>query len=496
MEDKLLKRLFIVYFFTFMAAPVSYLIRILFARNLSIEEYGVFYAVIAFFGLIGIFNDFGIKQALVHYLPKFLRNKQYGKIKSSIFIVLGIGIITAVIIAIITYIIKSCLAESFFKTNLTLLILPIFAFIFILQNIFDVLLNIFKGYRKEIFYSSMNPIRLLIVLIISFMIYLFTKENLLILFSITWVLSFLLTIILYLLPLFKTSSNLKKQKSKYDKDIISKLFKYGFFIMLSSAASVLLGRIDVLMLTYFKGVSEVAFYEIALPIASIILIMISPVTSFLFPNISYFYHSKKFDRIKSIIKAIYNTGLFLFLPIGLTFFLFPQEIIIILFGVKYVSAKITLQILSIGFIFKGFSLLNFSIVDGMGKVKIKSLIIYIGAGLNIILNAILIPLAGIEGAAMATSISFFLMFLSSLIFLTKNIKFKPSIKNWIKTIINSILFIIIVYILKTIIEANIYIEATLVLLISGLIYLFIGFKWKILDYNYLKETFLKTIKLR
>ncbi|GAI07169.1 unnamed protein product, partial [marine sediment metagenome] len=279
------------------------------------------------------------------------------------------------------------------------------------------------------------------------------------------------------------------------REIFSTLMKYGVFVMLTAAAGMFLGRIDVLMLAYFKGMSDVAFYEVALPIATIILIAITPLTAFLFPTISHYYHNRQFKMIRSILQAIYNTGFFLFLPLGIIFFLFPQEIIIVLFGPKYVSARIALQILSIGFIFKGFSLLNFAVALGIGKVKTKSLIIFIGAILNVILNFVLIPPFGITGAAIATSLSFLVMFIASLSYIESKIRFGPPYKNWVKTILNSILFVFIIYSLKTLLELNIYLETAIVIGISGLIYLLIGFKWNILDYRNLKNTFFKTVGL-
>lgn len=486
-KSTLLRRLMTVYFFTLVAAPISYLIRILYARSLSVEAYGVFYAVLAFLGLMGMFNDLGMNPALVHYIPKFINEKAFSKIRSAIYLVASIEFISSLIVLATIFSMKDFLAVYFFKTGLALLVLPIFAFVFLFENMLVLMKNLFRGYRKEFFYSSMNPLRLFMVLVFSFIFYLIFNENLLVIFSLIWVFSFFFSIIIYLVPFAKTAPEIMKHKAVFKKSIFSKFFKYGFFVMFSSVAGLILGKIDVLMLTYFEGVSSVGLYEIALPLATMILVAIKPVTSFLFPNISYFYHSKKFDEIKIILQALYNTGLFLFIPIGLVFFLFPQEIIVVLFGAKYASAQIALKILAIGFMFRGFSSLNFSITDGIGQVKKKGYIIYLGAGLNIILNLIFIPLYSIRGAALATSISFFLMFILSLIFLIRKIHFVPAYKNWLKIIINCIIFISVIYLLKSSLNLNLYLETTLVIGIASIIYLIIGFCWKIVDYHKIKQ---------
>ena len=51
-NSTLLRKLAIVYLFSFLATPISYLIRMLYARTLTVEEYGLFYAFVAFLGFL------------------------------------------------------------------------------------------------------------------------------------------------------------------------------------------------------------------------------------------------------------------------------------------------------------------------------------------------------------------------------------------------------------------------------------------------------------
>jgi len=149
--------------------------------------------------------------------------------------------------------------------------------------------------------------------------------------------------------------------------------------------------------------------------------------------------------------------------------------------------------LAIGFIFKGFSLLNFAVASGIGKVKKKGSIILLGGILNVILNLLFIPSFGIEGAALATSASFAVMFFLSLYYIETKIRFNPSYRNWLKTIIASVIFVAVVFLLKRYLNLNLYIEATIVVIASGFLYLLIGFKWHILDYSNIKKAVIQTI---
>ena len=87
-----------ILFISLIAAFLGYLVRVILAKNLSMEEFGLFYAVFAFLGLIGIFKSFGFDKALAKFIPEFIHKKENNFIKSSIIYVALIQIITNSII--------------------------------------------------------------------------------------------------------------------------------------------------------------------------------------------------------------------------------------------------------------------------------------------------------------------------------------------------------------------------------------------------------------
>ena len=175
-NDDLLKKLSIVYLFVLLAAPISYFIRILYARSLSLDEYGVFYAVIAFLSLIMIFKDMGLMQSLVYFIPQYLIKKDYKKIRSSITFILFIEIFSAAFIMGILYYFRNFLAFNYFKNPIFLTILPFFGLMFLFHNATELFINIFKGYQNEKLYSSVNPVRSAFVLTSSFIATFFLKK--------------------------------------------------------------------------------------------------------------------------------------------------------------------------------------------------------------------------------------------------------------------------------------------------------------------------------
>jgi len=104
----------IVMIISILAAFLGYLVRLVLARNLNVEEFGLFYAVFAFLGFFGMFKTFGFDKALIKFIPEFRHQKNYGLIKSSIIYASFIQLITNSVIIIGVYLFSSYLSVKFF----------------------------------------------------------------------------------------------------------------------------------------------------------------------------------------------------------------------------------------------------------------------------------------------------------------------------------------------------------------------------------------------
>ena len=96
-ERKLLFDASLVFVMGLLAAIFGYLIRVILSRQLSLEEFGLFYAVFTFVSFFIVFRDFGLGQALAKFIPQFLVKKEYGKIKASIKFAFFINLIRNII---------------------------------------------------------------------------------------------------------------------------------------------------------------------------------------------------------------------------------------------------------------------------------------------------------------------------------------------------------------------------------------------------------------
>ena len=107
--------------------------------------------------------------------------------------------------------------------------------------------------------------------------------------------------------------------------------------------------------------------------------------------------------------------------------------------------------------------------------------------LNIISNIIFIPIYGISGAAFTTLISFLIILILNLNYLKNKIGVEIPIKNWAINLFISLLFLLVVIILKKVIVLGPLLELIIVGIISLIIYLLMLFLFKLINIKEIRK---------
>ncbi len=177
--------------------------------------------------------------------------------------------------------------------------------------------------------------------------------------------------------------------------------------MLIESIPIINSQTDLLMLGAFKGVDAVGLYVPVNRGAQLITFILMAVGSALAPMIASAYADNRLlDLQQTITKSVrIVTGIaFLFaacLIVGGQWYLR-------LFGPEFVEGQTALHILCVGSFVSTSIGLAFVILNMTGHERFTATLGWATTVLNIVLNAIFIPLWGVNGAAIATSISILL----------------------------------------------------------------------------------------
>jgi O-antigen/teichoic acid export membrane protein len=475
----------IVFGMMVLSAFFAYLFRLVLARNLTVEEYGLFYAVFSFVSLLWLFKGLGLGEALAKYIPEFRIKKNYDLIKKAILSSLLLQLISAGILSLLIILLSDYFSKNYFKDYQVKYILIVLAIYIFIKPFTFLCTSTFQGFQNMKLYSSVDFVRSVLVFLFVLVGFVIIKNPLVPAFAYLLT-GLILPLVFFPLMVKFTFKNYFNIKYSFEIGLVKKLLEFGFPVMVGSMGWFLISYTDTIMLTFFKSVQEVGLYNAALPTSNILQYFGLSLTVVLIPMASEMWARKHKMQLITGTKLLYKYCFFIIIPFSLMMFSFPEIILTLLFGPSYVSASNALKVLAIGTIFFIIAGINFSILSGIGKPKINLKIITSAAFFNIIMNILLIPQWSIIGAALSSTLSFFIMFVLSLFFIKKSIDIKMPILVWSKIVILGIIFVFIIRYIGQLLESTL-LNAILVCLIAWIAYIALSFSLNVISVLEIKK---------
>lgn len=477
--------LFIVYV---VSGIIGYFLRIFIARNILVADYGLFYSAYVFITFPMLFRDLGLNTAIAKLIPEFLVKKSYGNIKISLLfsVALQAMISIAAIALLIFY--SDYFSLYFFKDSAVSEILtPLYIFFFV-NLFFQIFKAFFQGFQKINLYAF-SEISYITSIALSIILLFFIKGPSAMNVSYGYAVGVLAASFISFILVSKTMSTIPR--GVYEKDIIKKILLFSIPVTISGIASLIMGYMDTVCLTFFRSSEDVGLYQASLPTAQVMNYFSTSLIAILLPVISELWSMKKYDAVSKSINRLLKTSFIIIFPLGIIFITFPEIVINVLFGASYLGASTSLQILSVGFVFLTLGLILTTALNGIGKPMVSTQILFITATLNIIGNVILIPYYGIIGAAATTALSYFVYFSISLYFLKKEftkigINLNLPIKTISKIFSGGIGSLLLIFVMKTFLVLDVFLEMTIVLTTAFLFYFFWIIRMKCIEKDDIK----------
>jgi len=363
------------------------------ARYLGPNNYGLFSYAGSFVGLFAGIATLGLDNIVVRELVKEERKRD--ELLGTTFVLKIIGSILVLIIIFIA--VRLTNNDSF--TNLLIFIIAIGT---IFQS-FNVI-NIY--FQSRVLSKYTVYAQIFATILCSFIKLLLIHFNMgLIYFAMVTLLQSIILASGFVAMYIKQKLNLFSWKPRLD--LAKKLLSDSWPLILSGIAISIYMRIDQVMIKNMLDAKAVGNYAVAIRLSEVWYFIPIAITNSLFPVI---INAKKISEklYYERLQKLYDLMTWLAIGIALPITFLANDIIKLLFGIQYQEAAGVLQIYVWAgiFVFLGVASSQYLIVENY--TKISFLRTFTGAIINIILNIILIPKYGINGAAIATIISYFI----------------------------------------------------------------------------------------
>ncbi len=488
---KAVKNTAMVFGMLFFSMVVTYILRMVLARKLTLSEYGIFYSAIALFSfLITIVRDLGLRHALVKFIPEFIAKKQRGRVKGVVYSVAYVHLAISLVVFGIMILFSDMIASLYFKDIALSGFVKLLALFFFVSFAQEIITYAIQGSQRMGWFSSEAFVRMSFVLIFSLI---FLKMGLG-LFAPLWayILTYVILPMFYLPVLSKVIfKGFFKFKTAVDKKMIREMFSFGIFNMLALTYTFIISYSDTIILTIMTSFNDVGLYQAAQPASNLVWFVASAAAMMILPLSSELWAKKEKKVLARLMFSIHKNVFILTAPITIFFVVFSTSIMTLLYTPEYAPAALTLSILSVGGLFYAISLINFQVIAGTGHPKINMKITLTAGLANILLNIILIPFFGMNGAAFGTSLIFFVVFVVSTVKLNKLVGFNQPWTNWIKISLVSLLTAATTYLVMQAISLPLIPKTLICLAFGGGVYSLLLFALKITSIREIREIFAK-----
>jgi O-antigen/teichoic acid export membrane protein len=376
---------------------------IIIARVLGPEKQGIFTLVLLLPTMLTTFFNIGIGSATVYYIGK----KKYELttiVSTNIFLAFTISLTSIVIGFLFIYFFGDTFLNGVPKLLLLIIMggLPL-----VFLNTF--LQAIFQGLQDFVVYNLIviagNVVNIVFILITLLVLQLDLIGALVSYFS--SIITPTLILFVYL-----RKRNLTFKLKSVSKSFIKDCIYYGYKVHFSNILSFINYRADLILLSYFLNPAAVGVYNVSVSITEKLWIVSQPVSTVLFPKISSSNSNKERNLLTTMVAR--NVLMLSFL-VSLLLFFTSEYFILLLFGEKYQAAANIIKILLVGITLLSAEKILSNDLAGRGKPELNLYTSLLTIIINIILNIIFIPIWGVNGAAVATTISYSLTFFVKLI---------------------------------------------------------------------------------
>ncbi len=422
-------------------AIIRYAYVFLLARFLGADGMGVFFLAVVLVEFVSMFSRLGLETGVVKFIPMY---NDAEKIKGVLTRSLQLTAMTAVLAAVVLWLGASFLANQVFHKPELELVMKIISLGIPLSGLMWIFISGSQAFHKMKYRSLVEFFINPTLNILLFLLFIFAGQKLAAP-ALAYVISFCCSAVVGFALLKKLFPGLVAKEIKPHFSV-RELLKFSLPLVMINILSMVLMWTDTVMVGYFRSAEEVGVYSAAARTAFFINFVLMAFTSIFAPRISDLYHQGKFDELERMFKTVTRWIFSLSLPVFLLMILLGRDVLA-LFGTEFRSGFLALTLLSVGY------LINASVgsvrymLTMAEKEKVALWDTIALSGMNVVLNIVLIPKFGINGAAAATAISVTLINWLMLAQVYGYLKIQPYEKKFLKPFSAGILILVVGYFL-------------------------------------------------
>lgn len=392
----------------------GYLYRFLMARMLGPEGYGILGYTLFFQGVFQVLSAGGLPPAIAKYVSQHKALNEDQMASQVVFTSLKFMMFLGIFFSLVMFFIGPLIANNIWHKPAAALPLQAVALI----TPFSVIVGAFRGafqgiYKMEyvVITRAVEQVFMIVFAVILVMLG-FYAAGAVIGTGIGFMASAVSAVIIFRKYLWKYLPSLDPEHKfnfRQELGLIKTLLIFSIPVIITALSEMSIYGASIFILGIFMATKFSGYYNAVDPIARLPLVISLSVATAVLPAASEAFALKDKELLTTYVVQSYRLVVLTVLPICIGIALFAKPLLELLFGANFVFGAGALSILVIGMAFYTMFMVSSSIAQGLGYPRLPMYILVVGSVINITLNWFLIQFYGIIGAALATTITAFVI---------------------------------------------------------------------------------------
>ena len=387
------------FFLRFGGLSSGYLLTLIIAHLFGADGLGDYVLAITVLRLFTLLSKLGLDTTSIRFLASFTSQNKWKSILKFRRKVVFILIISSLLFSFLMYVLAQPISDlintkvEYIKLN-AFFVLPMSFFMLHYQS-----LRGLKRIAEFSFFYRMSQSLFTIIFIL--IIYQFIQDDEVPIYA--YLVSLLVVSILAFLSIRYNLNKKSFGKENAELEILnySQILKISIPLMFAQSVQFIMAWTDKLMLGSMTTTVDVGIYHTAFKLSMFAAVALMSVNSIASPKFAEMFAKKDILGLKKVVHQSTKMIFWASVPLIVIFFIFP-EFLLGIFGEEFKVGVTAFIFLSCGRLISSFSGSVGNILQMTGNQNIYARILLLGAILNVVLNLILIPAYGINGAAIAS----------------------------------------------------------------------------------------------
>lgn len=406
---------------------IAFALQIVLARLLGASSFGQYIYALTWINFIVMFGKFGLDTAALRFIPGYQAKNQWqlmrGFVRKSRQWAVLFSLFLSLAIYLVLYFLKNRLDPELTRTfYIAGIILPVSTYLIMQGSYLQALKHIVLAQAPQVIARPL----LLIACLFAYAQFSDGMTPASIAMTITLGVSLFILFLMSGISYLAFPKEIRTSTPLYETNIWARA---AFPMLLIGGFTLMLNQTDILIVGMLLDTTQAGIYSAASRITILLPFGITLVNSVAAPVMAQLHSQNKIEQLQRMITYIAWGTLLFSLPLCLGIVIF-SEFLMSMFGRDFIAGSPTLSILAIARFITAITGTAGYLMSMSGHENEAAWIVGGSAMVNIVLNLILIPFLGLEGAAISTLITTILWTTLMVIYVKRLVGVKVTVFNF------------------------------------------------------------------